>query len=180
MHAGEPSIYVIRVEEVFWGGTLVAVTMGLHCIGMLGILRVVEGVKERLGSARSFVADIALLILASWLILLVHLAEVLAWAYFFLWQNAVNSQSDTPANASLCYYFALMDYTTLGSDYNLHVRWRLLEGMIAVAGLLTFAWSTGLMLTLAQEFQDRQMQRIKERRAKTDGNRRGTESSSKA
>ena len=45
-------------------------------------------------------------------------------------------------------------------------RWRLLEGMIATAGLLGFAWSTGVLLTLAQDFQEQQMQRLKDRRAK--------------
>jgi hypothetical protein len=59
-----------------------------------------------------------------------------------------------------------MDYTTLGCDFNLLIRWRLLEGMIAVAGLLTFAWSTGILLTLAQDFQDQELQLFKQRRAK--------------
>jgi hypothetical protein len=38
--------------------------------------------------------------------------------------------------------------------------------MIAVAGLLTFAWSTGVLLTLAQEFQDHQLLQLKKRRGK--------------
>jgi hypothetical protein len=70
------------------------------------------------------------------------------------------------ANSSLCYYFALLDYTCLGSNYNLHLQWRLLEGMISMAGLLTFAWSTGVLMTLAQDFQDTQMQLLKQKRAK--------------
>jgi hypothetical protein len=38
--------------------------------------------------------------------------------------------------------------------------------MIAMAGLLTFAWSTGVLLTIAQDFQDQQMQLLKRRREK--------------
>jgi hypothetical protein len=38
--------------------------------------------------------------------------------------------------------------------------------MIAIAGLLTFAWSTGVLLTLAQEFQDQQLLLLKLRRSK--------------
>jgi hypothetical protein len=30
--------------------------------------------------------------------------------------------------------------------------------------LLTFAWSTGVLLTLAQDFQDQQMQRLRAKR----------------
>jgi hypothetical protein len=156
-------LYVTSAEEILWGILLVAVTMVLHGLGMLLTLRTSGGFKDRFGRTPSFTSGVCILILASWMIIVVHLVEVLAWAGFFLWKGAVNSPG---ANASLCYYFALMDYTTLGSNYNLHLRWRLLEGMIAIAGLLTFAWSTGVLLTLAQEFQEQQMQLVKQRREK--------------
>jgi hypothetical protein len=97
------------------------------------------------------------------MILIVHLSEVFSWASFFWANKAVDAQHLT---ASLCYYFALLDYTTLGCPYNLVLRWRLLEGMIAIAGLLTFAWSTGVLLTLAQDFQVQQLQLLKQRREK--------------
>ena len=61
-------------------------------------------------------------------------------------------------NYSTASYFAFMEYTTVGSPLNLPQTWRLLEGMIATAGLLGFAWSTGVLMTLAQEFQEGQMQ----------------------
>jgi hypothetical protein len=165
MDPSASSQYVTSLEEVFWGGTLVAVTMIVHGFGMLAILRIVLRLKERFARLPSIASGISVLVLASWLILVVHLLEVFAWAGFFHWRDAVNTGTNTPATASLCYYFALMDYTTLGSDYNLRVCWRLLEGMIAVAGLLTFAWSTGVLLTLAQEFQDQQLHSLRQRRA---------------
>jgi hypothetical protein len=62
-------------------------------------------------------------------------------------------------NASMAYYLALLDYTTLGCEYDLPVKWRLLEGMIAISGLMTFAWSTGVLFALAQEFQGRELRR---------------------
>ena len=161
-----PPAYVTSLEEILWGSTLVAVTMAMHGFGMLLVVRVMGSLKERFNTAPSLAKGLLSLILASWMILLVHLVEVFAWAGFFVWTNAVNTSTSTPANASLCYYFALMDYTTLGSSYNLHLRWRLLEGMIAVAGLLTFAWSTGVLLTLAQDFQDQQLALLKRRRAR--------------
>jgi hypothetical protein len=37
--------------------------------------------------------------------------------------------------------------------------------MIATAGLLTFAWSTGILVTLAQEFQDQRLKWIQQRNA---------------
>ncbi len=155
--------YSTRIEEGLWGVLLVAVTLAMHGVGMLLTLRASTGLKERLQRHESFTLGIGVVILASWMIILVHLAEVSVWARFFQWKQAVAA---TVNNISICYYFALMDYTTLGSSYNLKPEWRLLEGMIAIAGLITFAWSTGILLTLAQEFQEHQLTVIRERHAK--------------
>jgi hypothetical protein len=158
---GLESQYVTSLHEVFWGGTLVAVTMVLHALGMLTILRVNLRLKHRLGEqAEKFFVGVGTLILASWMILVVHLVEVAVWAAFFFWQGAF-------PNGSLSYYFSLNEYTTVGSNFSLPLHWRLLEGMIATAGLLTFAWSTGVLLTLAQDFQEQQLQLFKRER-KTD------------
>lgn len=149
--------YVTSLEEVLWGGTLVAITMVIHGIGMIGVLRLIGVLKDRLGGRRSLIRGLIPLVLASWAILLVHLVEVLVWASFFMWKGAF-------ANGSISYYFSLNEYTTVGSNYNLPAHWRLLEGMVATAGLLAFAWSTGIFITLAQEFQD---QHIRSRRTPT-------------
>ena len=115
------------------------------------ILRVQDAWRLRCQKQPSFAKGIVGLILASWAILLVHLLEVIVWASFFFWRGAFPTRS-------LAYYFSLNEYTTVGSDYSLPFRWRLLEGMIAMAGLLTFAWSTGILFTLAQDFQEQQLQ----------------------
>ena len=43
-------------------------------------------------------------------------------------------------------------------------HWRLPEGLTAIAGVLTFAWSTGVLLTLAQSFQEQQLLILQQRR----------------
>ena len=158
----DDTLYTTRLEEGLWGGLLVAVTLAMHGFGMLLTLRASYAFKERF-KRQSFGLGMSIIILASWMIIVVHLFEVTVWAHFFYWKDAVKASHNT---ISLCYYFALMDYTTLGSNYNLNLHWRLLEGMIAIAGLLTFAWSTGVLLTLAQEFQDQQMMLLKQKREK--------------
>jgi hypothetical protein len=151
--------YVISLEEVFWGGLLVAITMTLHGCGMLAILRVNKSLKLRFEPKQSLKSGLFVIILASWMIILVHLTEVVVWALFFLWKGAF-------PNHSTAYYFSLNEYTTVGSNFSLPLHWRLLEGMIATAGLLTFAWSTGVLLTLVQDFQDQQMRSVRERNEK--------------
>jgi len=143
---------------VLWGITLVAITMAIHGCGMLATLFAAHVVKHDTAGPVSFLRSGAVLIVASWMIVLVHLVELLVWAAFFLWQGAM-------PDASAAYYFSLMQYTTVGSSLDLPPRWRLLEGMLPVAGLMTFAWSTGVLFTLAQEFQNRQLSNIHKRRA---------------
>jgi hypothetical protein len=82
------STYVTSVEEVLWGGTLIAITMAMHGFGMVSIQRVTGAVKERLARAPSFSSGMGVLVLASWLILIVHLLEVFVWCGFFYWKAA--------------------------------------------------------------------------------------------
>ncbi|MFZ0827819.1 MAG: hypothetical protein WAO02_10395 [Verrucomicrobiia bacterium] len=149
-------LYTTSLEEVFWGVILVGITMAMHGFGMMAVLRVNHAVKNWFKRKTGIVSGLFPVILASWMIMLVHLTEVGVWAMFFLWQGAF-------PNRSLAYYFSLNEYTTVGSNFNLPLPWRLLEGMIATAGLLTFAWSTGILITLAQEFQEQRMQLFKQR-----------------
>jgi hypothetical protein len=140
-------IYVVDIKEVLWGAVLVALTMAIHPAGMVLTLRTIGTFKRRLLRKSSYTSHLVVLIIASWFITFVHLVEVSVWAEFFLWKQAM-------PNFSTAYYFSLMDYTTLGSNYNLPIHWRLLAGMIAIAGLMTFAWSTSILLALAQEFRE--------------------------
>lgn len=150
--------YATSIEEVLWGITLVAVTMAIHGCGMLATLLACHAVKQHgPEGAVSFLRGGGVLILASWMIVLIHLAELLVWALFFVWQDAMPS-------ASTSYYFALMQYTTVGSAWRLPLRWRLLDGLLPIAGLMTFAWSTGVLFALAQEFQTTQLSLLHSRR----------------
>jgi hypothetical protein len=157
-----PTLYVTSLEEWFWGTVLIAVTMAIHGYGMILTLHLTDKLRGRVERTQSLGLGATLLVFCSWLIITVHLVEIAVWSWFFVWQGAL-------PNFSVAFYFSLLEYTTVGSAYNLPIRWRLLEGLIAVVGLLTFAWSTGVLLTMAREFQDRQSRllqtRIKKRRA---------------
>jgi hypothetical protein len=154
----EPT-YIISFEEIFWGGILVAVSMGIHGIGMLSVLRMNRSITKKLGVKRSLIIGLWPIIFTSIMIIFVHLSEVLIWALFFLWRGSF-------PNSSLSFYFALNEYTTVGSKYNLPLNLRLLEGMISITGLLTFAWSTGVLFTLAKEFQEQGIELFRRRHRK--------------
>jgi hypothetical protein len=137
--------YVHSLDEALWGLLLIAMTMVVHGIGVSLTLR--AGAHMR----RKWEPDLGLvrLVVATWLLVIVHMVQVVCvWAAFLYWKNAFATMRD-------CVYYTLMQYTTVGSDLDLPDRLRLLGGMIAMSGLLTFAWTTGVLLTLAQEFQRR-------------------------
>jgi predicted MFS family arabinose efflux permease len=151
--------YTTRLEEVVWGIGLIAISLLIHGLGMLATLHLSNRFKDRFSAPDSFVVGMASVILCSWLIMLVHIAEIMMWAGFFHWKDCFKSYSTAV-------YFSGLQYTTVGSSLNLPKEWRLLEIMTASAGLLGFAWSTGVLMTLAQEFQERQLRRLRERTRK--------------
>jgi len=145
-------VYVTGIEEIAWGVGLVAITLVVHGFGMVWTLRLVGRLKSRFGPSPNLAASMLFLIAAAWSITLSHLIEVAVWAEFLVLKGAMPS-------GSTAYYLALLDYTTLGCEYQLPRNWRLLEGMIAIAGLMAFAWSTGVLFALAQQFQERELRR---------------------
>jgi hypothetical protein len=153
-------IYVISLEEIFWGGILVAITMAMHGFGMLMVLRINRSIKLKLEGKKNLMSGLLPLIFASCMIMMVHLTEVMVWAGFFYWKGAF-------PNASTSFYFALNEYTTVGSKFYLPLNWRLLEGIIASAGLLAFAISTGILFGQAKTFLEQPIELSIRRHKKT-------------
>ncbi len=145
--------HIVTFEEVAWGIALVAVTMTIHAFAMPATSAACARARRRFPEPHGFFAGVRVLLLASGLIVVAHLGEVAAWAAFFVLRGAFPTTSSA-------YYFSLLQYTTVGSDLTLPDRWRLLGGMIAISGTLAFAWSTAVLLALAQRFQDEQIKRL--------------------
>ena len=148
-------MYIISLREILWGGFLVAITVSIHGTGMFMILRITDSLKERFVPIESFLGGLSVVVLASWLIILTNLFEVMVWAAFFVLQDA-------QPNHSVAFYRALLNYTTLQAGY-LPLRWHLLEAGLGMVGLLTVAWSTGILYMLAKDFQDTQL-RVRKRK----------------
>jgi hypothetical protein len=154
--------YVISAEEIVWGGVLLALTIAVHGTAILQILRIAFGLTERAqGRTRSLGLQLAILILAAWMIVLAHLVEIGIWAAFFVW-------NDAQPNIFSAFYNAMLNYATLAAGY-LPLRWRLLEGMLGIAGVLTFAWSTSALLVLAPKITQAALDSV---RPKGQGSRR--------
>ncbi len=150
MHGLGAKVYEITLLEVAWGCGLIALTMLVHAVGMNVTASVSRAVTRWAQRQATWAPLIAPLVIAAWLICVVHLLEVVIWAGFLLWKGLL-------PGGGVAYSYALMTYTTLGSQFELPLEWRVLQGMLAMAGLLTFAWSTAVLVTLAQYFQSRHL-----------------------
>jgi voltage-gated potassium channel Kch len=119
---------------------LTAITVLIHGIGAAAAARratrLWTGRTERAGQLR---AELLLAGLVS-LLLLLHLAEAVVWALFFVLAGAL-PDLETAA------YFSLTSYTTVGyGDVVLPEPWRLLGPLEAAVGILMLGWSTGILV----------------------------------
>ncbi len=74
--------------------------------------------------------------------LLLHLAEAVVWAVFYVLVGAL-PDLETAA------YFSLTSYTTVGyGDVVLPGPWRLLGPLEAAVGVLMLGWSTGILVAV--------------------------------
>ncbi len=152
MHGIDSKVYEVTILELAWGGGLIAATMAVHAVGMVVTARTSKALKDWVLRLAPWSPLITPLIIGAWLICIFHLLEVGLWAGFLVWKGVLPS-------AGVAYAYALMTYTTLGSQVVVPLDWRVLQGMLAMVGLMTFAWSTAVIVTLAQDFQARPLRK---------------------
>lgn len=116
-----------------------AICVTIHAAGLAWAISRLQRVAER---ARDFWSWTWVFILtAGWMVLL-HLAEISAWAEFYTWRDAM------PDFAS-AFYFSMVTYTTTGyGDLVLPPAWRLVGGIEALTGILMSGWSTGFFFAI--------------------------------
>jgi Ion channel len=89
-------------------------------------------------------ANTGAIIIAVYFILLVHTISVWLWATAFVLVGAF-------ATFEPALYFTLVAFTTVGfGDLTLNTDWRLLSGLTAANGFLSFGWSTAYMVELVR------------------------------
>ena len=121
---------------------LTVLTVIMHALGTLVLSRRInvlwQARRQRLGWLG---AELLVARLVSGLLLL-HLAEAIVWALFFMLAGLL---PELEAAA----YFSLTSYTTVGyGDLLLKEPWRLLGPIEAAVGILMLGWSTGLLVAL--------------------------------
>ena len=134
--------YAFLIKLVLSALGLTMVTVIIHGVGTVAatgrVARLWAGGKDRRGRLG---AELLIAQLVSMLLLL-HLAEAVVWALFFV---LVGGLPDVESAA----YFSLASYTTVGyGDVVLPEPWRLLGPIEATVGVLMLGWSTGILVTV--------------------------------
>lgn len=119
---------------------LTAITVIIHGIGAVAAGRRVMGLwTARKDPPGRLGAELLMAQLVGALLLL-HLAEAVVWALFYVLIGAL-------PNLETAAYFSLTSYTTVGyGDVVLPQAWRLLGPIEAAVGVLMLGWSTGILV----------------------------------
>lgn len=114
---------------------LLAVCVAIHAVGLILTLRWLSLIPVT-GTVH-MQKDVWLLIRVSWIIVALHLIEILIWAFFYFGAECMPDM-DT------AFYFSAVTYTTVGyGDLLLPEHWRGLAGAEALTGILMSGLSTG-------------------------------------
>jgi hypothetical protein len=137
MGQGHPAL------EIALGTIPLLVTLFIHGIGMSVVQHQFEvrGVPiYRSGShGRIFFGAMVIVMF------LTHLTEMIVWAATLTSLEAIPGFRDA-------FYYVGGTYTTLGySEGMLSRDWRLMGPMIAVSGLFSFGWTTGILVNLVSQ-----------------------------
>ena len=119
---------------------LTAVTVIIHGVGAVAAGRRVMGLWTRRSDRPGRLGAELLMAQLVGALLLLHLAEAVVWALFYVLVGAL-PDLETAA------YFSLTSYTTVGyGDVVLPEAWRLLGPIEAAVGVLMLGWSTGILV----------------------------------
>jgi hypothetical protein len=125
------------ISKLLVAWCLMALCVAIHAGGLTSALRWLRGLPNLApGYWRSTWLFIGI---AGWMIVL-HLAEVIAWAAVYYWKGAI-------PDLQSAFYFSAVTYTTTGyGDLVLPQEWRGVGGVDALTGILMCGWSTGFFL----------------------------------
>jgi Ion channel len=122
-------------------GFLVAVTVAVHAGGLAVVLGHFSRPLQSQVPTR-FWPTTWLLVRATWLLILIHLAEIAVWAWFYWWKDCL-------PDAESALYFSGVTYATVGyGDLVLKEPWRLLAPVEGLVGILMCGLSAGFYFAL--------------------------------
>ena len=132
------------LRQLFSGGAISLGNIAIHAVLMATVVEVARRALNW-GRVRRPARLVAVMVATAGMLMVAHLAEVLAWSLAYAVLDVA------PAGADVL-YFAFVNYTTLGYGDVVPVeRWRLLGPMAAMNGVLLFGWSTAVIFEILRQ-----------------------------
>ena len=131
-------------ENVLIGILLIILTIVIHAIATRYVIYIV---KKRLNQKTNDIEVLKEIKLAKLVLLLfsASIIEAIIWALTYNYIGAID-------NFDKSLYFSIVTLTTLGyGDITLHESWRLLSSFEASIGIITFGWSTAIVMASVQK-----------------------------
>jgi hypothetical protein len=131
-------------HQLFIASWLMALCVTIHAGGIAWALRIRQKAEA---TSRFWKGTFLMIVIAIWMVLL-HLAEISAWAATYVWNHAL-------PDLHTALYFSAVTYTTVGyGDVVLPKEWRLDGGIEALTGILMCGWSTGFFFTVVNHLYE--------------------------
>ena len=144
--------------EILLGLSLTICTLVIHGFGMYRVMHRFEinwprFLHEKSEIRRQFYFGHLIL-----LMLVTHISEILLIAVVLFWIHAFS-------DLRTAFYFTGESYTTLGfGDVLLPSGWRQLALFIAMSGLFSFGWSTGVLVGIVGKTYEAQFSNLRKQR----------------
>ena len=135
----------VQMASLCLGAFILVVMVLGHGAGLFYIIRLAVRAEQHLllHQASAFKA-ILLFCAIVYLMLTLHIAEIILWALALVHLGLITATHDA-------IYFAANAYTTLGyGSVALQTQWRDIAPIIAISGLFTFAWTTSTLVDVVR------------------------------
>jgi hypothetical protein len=128
------------IPKLLIGLCLMALCVMIHATGVVLAFRWIQLRMHPIGGR--YWPAVWLLIRVAGYTILVHLVQIVVWAFFYTWKGGM------PDLATAC-YFSAVTYTTTGyGDLVLPQEWRLVGGVEALTGIMMCGLSTGFFFAV--------------------------------
>ncbi|MFL5072262.1 MAG: potassium channel family protein [Xanthobacteraceae bacterium] len=145
--AGDHGISGGRMHgQIAIGVATTLATIAVHAGIMAAVSWAVHGTSLATQAARAHLRVMLVMMATVSVLMVAHLVEIAIWGLVYAAIDAVPQKLDA-------YYFAFVNYTTLGYGDVLPVAyWRLLGPMAAMNGILLFGWSSAVIYDVLRTF----------------------------